>query len=57
MNVTRVFVASAAAFLIHGSCAANAGQSIDEAGAIVCVNDKATESEPEKGHKLIDLAQ
>ena len=57
MNLMHVFVASAAAFLIHGSSAANAGQTINEAGAIACVNDKSKESEPDKGHKLVDLAQ
>jgi hypothetical protein len=57
MNLMHVFVALAAAFLIHGSSTANAGQTIKEAGAIACVNDKATESEPDKGHKLVDLAQ
>ena len=57
MNLMHVFVASAAAFLIHGSSTANAGQTINEASAIACVNDKSTESEPDKGHKLVDLAQ
>jgi hypothetical protein len=57
MNVTLVFVASTAALLIYGSSTANAGQSINEAGAIACVNDKATESEPDKGHKLVDVTQ
>ena len=35
---------------------ANAGQTINEAGAIACVNDKWDEKEPEKGHKLVDYA-
>ena len=35
---------------------ANAGQTINEVGAIACVNDKWDEKEVEKGHKLIDYA-
>lgn len=34
----------------------NAAQSINEAGVIVCVNDKWDEKEAEKGHKLVDYA-
>ena len=45
-----------AALLILGSGAANAGQTIDEAGAMACVTDKWDEKEPEKGHKLVDYA-
>ena len=33
-----------------------AGETINEAGAIACVNDKWNESEPDKGHKLVDYA-
>lgn len=35
---------------------ASAGQTVNEAGALVCVNDKWDEKEPEKGHKLVDYA-
>ena len=35
---------------------AKAGQTINEAGALACVNDKWNESEPDKGHKLVDYA-
>jgi len=56
MNLMHVLVASAAAFLILGSGAAKAKQTINEAGAISCVNDKWDVKEPEKGHKLIDYA-
>ena len=56
MNLKHVFVASTAAFLILGSGAANAGQTINDAGAIACVNDKWDVKEPEKGHKLVDYA-
>ena len=56
MNLMHVLVASAAAFLILGSGAAKAKQTINEAGAISCVNDKWDVKEPEKGHKLVDYA-
>jgi hypothetical protein len=35
---------------------ANAGQTINEAGAIACINDKWDRKEVEKGHKLVDYA-
>ena len=35
---------------------ANAGKTINEAGALACVNDKWDEKELEKGHKLVDYA-
>ena len=56
MNFMHVFVASTAAFLILGNGAAIAGQTINDVGAIACVNDKWDVKEPEKGHKLIDYA-
>jgi hypothetical protein len=31
-------------------------KTINEAGALACVNDKWDESEPDKGHKLVDYA-
>ena len=40
MNIVRVLVASTAAFLILGSGAAKAGQTINDVGAMACVNDK-----------------
>ena len=54
MNLKQLFVAVPAALLILGNGAANAGKTINEAGAIVCVTDKWDEKEPEKGHKLVD---
>ncbi len=42
---------------ILGAGPANAGQGINEAGVIACVTDKWDESEPEKGHKLVDAVQ
>jgi len=56
MNLKHVFAASTAAFLMLGSCAAEAGQTISDVGAMACVNDKWDEKEPEKGHKLVDFA-
>jgi hypothetical protein len=56
LNLMHVLVASTAAFLIFGSVAAKAKQTINEAGAISCVNDKWDVKEPEKGHKLVDYA-
>ena len=56
MNFKHVLVASTAAFLILGSGAAQAGQTISDVGAMACVNDKWDEKEPEKGHKLVDFA-
>jgi hypothetical protein len=56
MNLMYVFVAVPAALLMLGNCVASAGQTINEAGVIVCVNDKWDEKEVEKGHKLVDYA-
>ena len=56
MNFMHVLVASTAAFLILGSGAAKAGQTINDVGAMACVNDKWDVKEPEKGHKLVDYA-
>jgi hypothetical protein len=56
MNVERVFIVSTAAFLFLSGGAASAGQTINDVGAIACVNDKWDVKEPEKGHKLVDYA-
>ena len=53
MNLMHVFVISTAAFLILGSGAAKA-KTINDVGAISCVNDKWDVKESEKGHKLVD---
>ncbi len=55
MSKMQLFVA-AAALLILGNVAANAGKTIDDAGTIACVMDKWDESEPDKGHKLVKSA-
>ena len=56
MNLKHLFVAVPAALLVLSSGAANAGETINEAGAIACINDKWDEKEVEKGHKLVDYA-
>ena len=57
MKSHLILVALPAALFIVGSGGAIAGQTINEAGAIVCVNDKWDEKETEKGHKLVDAVQ
>ena len=56
MNLKQLFVAVPTTLLILGSGVANAGQTINDVGAMACVNDKWDEKEPEKGHKLVDFA-
>ena len=38
----------------HGSRPIRAARAIAEAGTLACVNDKWDETEPAKGHKLVD---
>ncbi len=56
MNLVQLTVAIPATLLFLGNGVANAGRTINEAGVLVCVNDKWDEKEPEKGHKLVDYA-
>ena len=56
MDFRRLFVAIPAALFVLGSGAATAGETINEAGTIACINDKWDEKEVEKGHKLVDYA-
>ena len=56
MNLMKLLVALPAAVFILGNGTANAGQTTNEAGAIAFVVDKWDEKEPEKGHKLVDMA-
>jgi hypothetical protein len=56
VKLAHSLAAVPAALFILGSGTANAGQTINEAGAIACVNDKWDAKEPEKGHKLVDYA-
>lgn len=43
-------------FLVLGQGMATAGQTIDVAATMACVNEKWNETEPEKGHKLVEYA-
>jgi hypothetical protein len=56
MTLKRLFIALLTAPFVLGGGAANAGQAVDEAGVVTCSTDKWNESEPEKGHKLVDYA-
>jgi hypothetical protein len=56
MNLKQLFVAVPAGLLVLGNGVANAGKTVEEAGAIACVTDKWNESEPDKGHKLVEYA-
>jgi hypothetical protein len=56
MNLKQLLLAVPTALVILGTGAANAGQTINDVGAIVCINDKWDEKEVEKGHKLVDYA-
>jgi hypothetical protein len=56
MNLKQLFVTMPTALLLLGPWAAYAGEAIDEAGALACVTDEWNESEPDKGHKLVDFA-
>ena len=56
MHLKHLFIAVPTTLLILGNGVANAGQTINEAGAIACINDKWDEKEVEKGHKLVDYA-
>ena len=55
MNTKRLFLAVPAVLVIFGG-AANAGQTINEAGTVACATDKWDETEPDKGHKLVEYA-
>jgi len=44
------------ALLVLGNSAAKAGETITEAGTLVCVADKWDEAQPDKSHKLVDFA-
>ena len=56
MNFKPLLIAMPAALIFLGSGLAGAGQSINVAGTMACVNDKWDEKELEKGHKLVDFA-
>lgn len=52
----RQLLTAAAATLSIFACSAASAAETEESGVIVCVNDKWNETEPEKGHKLVDYA-
>jgi hypothetical protein len=54
MTPKQFLIVAALLFVAQGS--ANASQSFQESGVLVCVTDKWDETEPEKGHKLVDAA-
>ncbi|MFT3731031.1 MAG: hypothetical protein QM780_06330 [Hyphomicrobium sp.] len=54
MDYRSSLIVTCTAFLVIGSAAAHAGQTIKEDGIIVCATDKWDEKEVEKGHKLVD---
>jgi hypothetical protein len=59
MNLKHLIVAVPAALCIlciSGNGTASAGETINEAATTACATDKWEESEPEKGHKLVDFA-
>jgi hypothetical protein len=55
MTMKHLLLAAPAALLVLGG-AANAGQTINKVGVLVCVTDKWNEKEVEKDHKLVDYA-
>jgi hypothetical protein len=56
MNLKYLFVAVAAGLCILGNWTANAGQTVNELGAIACVQDKWDMTKLENGNKLYDYA-
>jgi hypothetical protein len=56
MNLRQLIVVVPAAVFVFGNGAAIAGNTVEGAGAVACVNDKWDVNEPEKGHKLIVYA-
>ena len=56
IDLRKLPVVIPALLLTIGSGVANAGQTINVASAMACVNDKWNELEPEKGRRLVDYA-
>jgi hypothetical protein len=56
MQLKTILIVAPAAACLLGNGAANAAQTIEETATMACVNDKWDETEPEKGHKLVDFA-
>jgi hypothetical protein len=57
MTLKYIFAATATVLLALSNTPATAGETLDQSGIIVCVNDKWDEKEVEKGHKLVDAVQ
>jgi hypothetical protein len=56
MKLKQLVIAAPAVLLIFSGAVANAGETLNDTGAMACVTDKWDEKEPEKGHKLVDAA-
>jgi hypothetical protein len=56
MKFMHVLVSSGTAMLVLAAGSAQAAETINDVGAIACINDKWDVTEPEKGHKLVDYA-
>ncbi len=56
MRPKQILAMAIATLFISSHGVAMAGNLIEEAGVIVCVNDKWDEKELEKGHKSVDYA-
>src|SRR5262245_400502 len=52
--ISKILLAGTTTLLVVG--VANAGETINEAGALAQVVDKGNVSEPDKGHKLVEYA-
>ncbi len=52
----QLFIAVPAAFVLLGNAPVKAAQTIEEAGALVCIMDKWDEKELDKGHKVVDAS-
>ncbi|MBM3544098.1 MAG: hypothetical protein FJX44_06295 [Alphaproteobacteria bacterium] len=56
MKFSHLLTAVPAVLIVLGAGSALAGSTINKVGVLVCVVDKWDETEPEKGHKLVDYA-
>ena len=56
MKLKQFSVAVPVTLIVLGGGVVYAEQTINDVGAIACVNDKWDVKEPEKGHKLVDYA-
>jgi hypothetical protein len=56
MTLKHLFIALPATLIVLAGGVVHAGQTINESGSMALVIDKWDESEPDKGHKLVDYA-